>query len=190
MALRVRGAKSGARISLWTGPLHERRLGDHAAGDHHEDRLGLHRRRASRNTNTAPVSKQNDTPPRSPFTTDRGVHTQHVRSANPEARSSECQETVAEGSSGRFCIKGYSSTYLAIGFANVRAGTQCDGRYPLGTRPDIGESHSEISTRVPFCIAEEGTTGLRREHSAHERTLLIGQPDVNTVVRLSLGLGC
>ena len=26
------------------------------------------------------------------------------------------------------------------------------GRVP-GTRPNIGESHSEISTRVPFCIA-------------------------------------
>ena len=25
----------------------------------------------------------------------------------------------------------------------------------LGTRPNISESHSEISTRVPFCIAEE-----------------------------------
>ena len=27
------------------------------------------------------------------------------------------------------------------------------GRVP-GTRPNISESHSEISTRVPFCIAE------------------------------------
>ena len=43
----------------------------------------------------------------------------------------------------------YSSTYLAMGFANVRAGTW---RVP-GTRPNISESHSEISTRVPFCIA-------------------------------------
>ena len=65
----------------------------------------------------------------------KGVHTPHARSANPEARSSECQETAAEGSSGRGTTslrrparaarntKGYSSTYLAIGFANVRADT-------------------------------------------------------------------
>ena len=42
--------------------------------------------------------------------------------------------------------KGYPSTYLAMGFANVRAGIV------PGTRPNISESHSEISTRVPFCI--------------------------------------
>ena len=67
---------------------------------------------------------------------------------------------------------GYSSTYLAIGFANVREGTRVltivaiqkgirvlislldslmFGRVP-GTRPNISESHSEISTRVPVCI--------------------------------------
>ena len=28
----------------------------------------------------------------------------------------------------------------------------------LGTRPNISESHSEISTRVPFCIARRPAT--------------------------------
>ena len=38
-----------------------------------------------------------------------------------------------------------------MGFANVRAGTQ--KYYDLSsTRPNISESHSEISTRVRFCI--------------------------------------
>ena len=32
-----------------------------------------------------------------------------------------------------------------------------------GTRPNISESHSEISTRVPFCI---GRAGLREESTA------------------------
>ena len=31
------------------------------------------------------------------------------------------------------------------------------GRVP-GTRPNISESHIEISTRVPFCIAGQGQT--------------------------------
>ena len=57
--------------------------------------------------------------------------------------------------------KGYSSTYLAIGFANVRAGTQKKHLAVLflGTRPNISESHSEISTRVPFCIAPRTAVG-------------------------------
>ena len=49
--------------------------------------------------------------------------------------------------------KGYSSTYLAMGFADVRAGTQ-KIVVLLSTRPNISESHSETSTRVPFCIAK------------------------------------
>ena len=53
-----------------------------------------------------------------------------------------------------------------MGLADVRAGTQT--YYDLlSTRPNISESHSEISTRVPFCIAKTGpaldtvTTSLR-----------------------------
>ena len=30
------------------------------------------------------------------------------------------------------------------------------GPQNLGTRPNISESHSEISTRVPYCIAGDG----------------------------------
>ena len=42
-------------------------------------------------------------------------------------------------------------TYLAMGFAYVRAVTKNVAAF-LSTRPNISESHSEISTRVPFCI--------------------------------------
>ena len=42
-----------------------------------------------------------------------------------------------------------------MGFANVRAGTQ-KIVVLLSTRPNISESHSETSTRVPFCIAKTG----------------------------------
>ena len=43
-----------------------------------------------------------------------------------------------------------------MGLADVRAGTQ---KYYdlLSTRPNISESHSEISTRVPLCIAQAPT---------------------------------
>ena len=41
--------------------------------------------------------------------------------------------------------KGYSSTAAS-----------------LGTRPNISESHSEISTRVPFCIAGSLTFSCKR----------------------------
>ena len=54
--------------------------------------------------------------------------------------------------------KGYSSAYPAAF---------------LGTRPNISESHSEISTRVPFCIApqaerdaEVASITLRSSHVA------------------------
>ena len=48
-----------------------------------------------------------------------------------------------------------------MGFAYVRAGT----RVP-STRPNISESHSEISTRVPFCIAKPGTRpNISESHS-------------------------
>ena len=46
-----------------------------------------------------------------------------------------------------------------MGFANVRAGTQKRRAVFLGTRPNISESHSEISTRVPFCIAAHRPLG-------------------------------
>ena len=36
----------------------------------------------------------------------------------------------------------------------------------LGTRPNISESHSEISTRVPFRIAQVGAGGRRRADGA------------------------
>ena len=42
-----------------------------------------------------------------------------------------------------------------MGFADVRAGTQKIAVL-LSTRPNISESHSETSTRVPFCIAKTG----------------------------------
>ena len=42
------------------------------------------------------------------------------------------------------------------------------GRVP-GTRPNISESHSEINTRVPFCIA----TGLRRQPDDRMRLLAL-----------------
>ena len=54
--------------------------------------------------------------------------------------------------------KGYSSTYLAMGFADARAGTQ-KIVVLLSTRPNTSESHSETSTRVPFCIAKTGRRG-------------------------------
>ena len=54
-----------------------------------------------------------------------------VRAAQRDAR----HLGVALGLRGN--TKGYSSTYLAMGFANVRAGTQ---------------KRRGISTRVPFCI--------------------------------------
>ena len=95
--------------------------------------------------------------------------------------------------------KGYSSTYLAMGFANVRAGTWYKnilsrlssreshrskkrkgarvrislwdslmfGRYQVPA-PSISESHSEISTRVPFCIAAAHSDDERRETSRDE----------------------
>ena len=90
---------------------------------------------------------------------------------------------------------GYSSTCLAMGFANVRAGTQkrrgalavsfkysstrlyCQDVHQLqprpdpgpflGTRPNISESHSEISTRVPVCIA----AGAGRGGAQHAEVL-------------------
>ena len=47
-----------------------------------------------------------------------------------------------------------------MGFANVRVGTQTKDAAPfLGTRPNISESHSEISTRVPFCITQAWLDG-------------------------------
>ena len=40
----------------------------------------------------------------------------------------------------------------------------------LGTRPNMSESHSEISTRVPFCI-EECTPTQWRTSPPHQNTL-------------------
>ena len=40
------------------------------------------------------------------------------------------------------------------------------GRVP-GTRPNISESHSEISTRVPFSIAVAGRDGTRFVQRTH-----------------------
>ena len=43
------------------------------------------------------------------------------------------------------------------------------GRVP-GTRPNISESHSEISTRVPFCITKSGTHAAARRVRARPRS--------------------
>ena len=71
--------------------------------------------------------------------------------------------------------KGYSSTCLAMGFANVRAGTQNHQAF-LGTSPNISKSHSEISTRVPFCITHTkaglARATLRRGESRARRARL------------------
>ena len=47
----------------------------------------------------------------------------------------------------------------------------------MGTRPNISESHSEISTRVPFCTAQaeldftQGTTTKYSETPTRDKTL-------------------
>ena len=49
------------------------------------------------------------------------------------------------------------------------------GRVP-GTRPNISEYHSEISTRVPFCISAGGWTGgatARRAHAIRHVVFLL-----------------
>ena len=48
-----------------------------------------------------------------------------------------------------------------MGLADVRVGTQ-KIVVLLSTRPNISESHSELSTRVPFCI-----TDTRRRLTGH-----------------------
>ena len=45
------------------------------------------------------------------------------------------------------------------------------GRVP-GTRPNTSESHSEISTRVPFCIADCALGGPQAAQARHERRAL------------------
>ena len=85
------------------------------------------------------------------------------RWANPSGRPSSTSASAA-----RLCnTKGHSCTYLAMGLADVRAGTQTYYDI-LSTRPNISESHSEISTRVPFCIAA-GTMGTTTGRGTHTR---------------------
>ena len=52
------------------------------------------------------------------------------------------------------------------------------GRVP-GTRPNISESHSEISTRVPFCIAT--SCGSPRGPQANVNTPALADPSLNGV---------
>ena len=62
--------------------------------------------------------------------------------------------------------KGYSSTYLAMGFANVRSGTQ-NGAAFLGTRPNISESQPDkySSTRL-YCRRPSWSASSRKTSSA------------------------
>ena len=51
------------------------------------------------------------------------------------------------------------------------------GRVP-GTRPNISESHSEISTRVPFCIVLAGLREVERDLRAHGIPFFLLRGDV------------
>ena len=46
----------------------------------------------------------------------------------------------------------------------MQAKEKAEGLGFLGTRPNISESHSEISTRVPFCIAGAGRQASASGH--------------------------
>ena len=58
-----------------------------------------------------------------------------------------------------------------MGLADVRAGTQ---KYYdlLGTRPNISESHSEIRTLVPLCIAQASSDVIVGTASGYSMTAM------------------
>ena len=53
------------------------------------------------------------------------------------------------------------------------------GRVP-GTRPNISESHSEVSTRVPFCIATGATGATTNKDAADTLSALWFRPQASS----------